>query len=212
MENKTNPTYYAIIPADVRYDKRLKANEKLMYGEITSLTNSKGMCTANNFYFAELYNVDKMTISRWINKLKKFNYINVQLIYKENSKEIQYRNIFLPYRRNSLHPIDEIVKDNIVISKPDLDKVLAPVLINNSEFAKACANDTQWLEVVCMQNKQTPSQIKTYLKNFNSHLVVTSKQCDDLKGYKTHFSNWLRKQNLKVSRKIENPYKNSGLF
>ena len=31
MENE-NPSYFAIIPADVRYDKRLKANEKLMYG------------------------------------------------------------------------------------------------------------------------------------------------------------------------------------
>ena len=36
MENKKN--YYAVIPAPVRYSKKLKANEKLMYGEITALT------------------------------------------------------------------------------------------------------------------------------------------------------------------------------
>lgn len=29
-------SYYAIIPANVRYDKRLKPNTKLLYGEITA--------------------------------------------------------------------------------------------------------------------------------------------------------------------------------
>ena len=43
MENDT-PSYYAVIPADVRYDKRLKANEKLMYGEITCLSQKEGYC------------------------------------------------------------------------------------------------------------------------------------------------------------------------
>ena len=27
------PSYYAVIPADVRYDPRLKPNAKLLYGE-----------------------------------------------------------------------------------------------------------------------------------------------------------------------------------
>ena len=41
-ENKNN--YYAIIPATVRYNLDLKPNEKLLYGEITALANSKGFC------------------------------------------------------------------------------------------------------------------------------------------------------------------------
>ena len=49
MENKKN--YYAVIPAEVRYAKNLKANEKLMYGELTALANEKGYCYASNEYF-----------------------------------------------------------------------------------------------------------------------------------------------------------------
>ena len=44
--NADNPGYYAVIPANVRYDKRLKPNAKLLFGEITCLTNKKGFCWA----------------------------------------------------------------------------------------------------------------------------------------------------------------------
>lgn len=36
------PSYYSIIPATIRYDKELKANEKLLYGEITALAQVQG--------------------------------------------------------------------------------------------------------------------------------------------------------------------------
>ena len=52
-ENEIN--YYAIIPANVRYDTNLKPNEKLLYGEITALSNQKGFCYAQNQYFAKLF-------------------------------------------------------------------------------------------------------------------------------------------------------------
>ena len=75
MEEK--PSYYSILPASVRYDNNLKANEKLLYSEITSLCNKSGICFATNKYFANLYQVDIATISRWINNLIDNNYLNV---------------------------------------------------------------------------------------------------------------------------------------
>src|SRR5690625_6717212 len=79
--------YYAIIPANVRYDNDLRPNSKLLYGEITALCNEKGYCWASNSYFAELYKVNKETISRWIAELVEKGYITTELIYKERSEE-----------------------------------------------------------------------------------------------------------------------------
>lgn len=88
---KEKPNYYAIIPATVRYDTRLKANEKLLYGEITALAEKTGECWASNSYFANLYSVDPSAISKWIKNLNDCNYIKTDCIYKNNSKEIERR-------------------------------------------------------------------------------------------------------------------------
>ena len=97
------PSYYAIIPANVRYNNEIKPNAKLLYGEITCLSNNEGFCWAMNQYFADLYEVDKKTISRWIGRLKKFGYIDVQVNYREGTKQIKSRYIKLTT------PSDEIV-------------------------------------------------------------------------------------------------------
>ena len=82
-------TYYAVIPAYVRYDKDLTPNAKLMFGELTALSNDKGYCYASNKYFSELYQVSTVSISKWINQLKEKKYIKVTFTYKNNSKEIE---------------------------------------------------------------------------------------------------------------------------
>ena len=107
--------YYAIIPANVRYDKTLTPNAKLLYGEITALCNEKGFCWANNEYFSELYGVSKTSISKWISSLIERGYLQSEIIYKEGSKEILNRYLRIvkdPIEEKLNTPIEEKLKDN----------------------------------------------------------------------------------------------------
>lgn len=61
--------YYGILPADVRYDKDLLPNAKLLFVEITSLCRQQGYCWATNSYFAELLGASERTVTRWIKLL-----------------------------------------------------------------------------------------------------------------------------------------------
>lgn len=92
--------YYAIIPANVRYDKDLVPNAKLLYGEITALCNEKGYCWASNQYFAELYNVSDRTIKNWISQLADKGYIQRSVKYREGTKEIEQRKLFIGRENN----------------------------------------------------------------------------------------------------------------
>lgn len=89
-----SPNYYAIIPADVRYDNDLRANEKLLYGEISALADRDGFCWAQNEYFAKLYNVNKKTVSVWINNLKAKGYIATEIV-EDDKGQITQRKIYV---------------------------------------------------------------------------------------------------------------------
>ena len=107
--------YYAIIPADIRYDNRITPNAKLLYAEITALTNMNGQCFATNDYFAKLYGVSKVSVSKWIKNLVDFGYIKSEIIYKEGSKEIDKRYLTFvkdPIKEKFNTPIKEKFKDN----------------------------------------------------------------------------------------------------
>ena len=105
---KENPTYYAIIPANVRYAD-LKPNAKLLYGEISALSNKYGFCFASNKYFAELYKVNKNTISSWLSDLKNYGFITVK-IERDANKQIIKRCIGITKIMDN--PIHEKMKGN----------------------------------------------------------------------------------------------------
>ena len=151
--------YYAIIPATVRYDKKLKPAEKLLYGEITSLANRSGYCYAQNKYFANLYDVTLSTVSRWISHLQELGYISVE-IKRNEKKEIVARHIFIrdapycqksqyPYMQFCTYPIRKNDKDNnININKDDL---FLFILNRNNEIPIKFYNVLDKLELLYTQ-------------------------------------------------------------
>ncbi|WBY63695.1 helix-turn-helix domain-containing protein [Thermocaproicibacter melissae] len=113
MAKEEKRSYYAVIPANVRYDKSLSANAKLLYGEISALCNEKGYCWSTNKYFADLFGVSQTSISKWISSLVSKNYVYVKIVYREGTKEILERRM-------------SIVKESLeeIQSTPPLEKKL----------------------------------------------------------------------------------------
>lgn len=140
MDEENQISYYSVIPATIRYDNRLKANEKLLYGEITALSNKNGYCYAQNKYFAKLYNVTIHTVSQWISHLEKLEYIYLELI-RDEKKQIKERRMYIrdnpyvqkntyPYVFKSTYPMYKNVQDNNINNNID---DLFILIINNSK-------------------------------------------------------------------------------
>ena len=213
---KDKPNYYAIIPADVRYDKELRANEKLLFGEISALTDSKGECYASNNYFANLYEVVPSAISRWIKDLEKKKYIEIEYI-REN-KEIKQRKIKIigihkceqgysqKVKENKEEEYKEINKESnkFELIEKNLCRALSPIeieVINNWDY------DDEIIELAIresiLNNAKTIKYIDRVLFNWEQNNIKT---VEDAKKYIEEFSNKVKPKKKKET-KIENYYK-----
>lgn len=128
------PNYYAVIPANIRYDKDLTANAKLLYGEISALAQKNGVCFATNEYFSKLYNLSERAISRLICSLKDKNYIKVEIDNSESNKK--HRQICLGgIDKNDNNTLDKNVQYNNTssINNTSITKIPIVPLTNYEE-------------------------------------------------------------------------------
>lgn len=152
-----SPSYYAIIPASVRYDERLQPLARMLYGEITALANKEGYCFASNSYFAKLYKVEPNTISTWISRLETCGHImsridkkngNERRIYilDKNMQEVMNRgmeeeatpitNNRDTYPENSVHPITKNREHNNTVNSTSNSSNKAPDELFENETTK----------------------------------------------------------------------------
>ena len=73
------PTYDINIPASVRFDTELCLAARMLYGEINALCDERGYCWASNQYFAQLYQVKRKAVSRWIQQLEERHYVRIEI-------------------------------------------------------------------------------------------------------------------------------------
>lgn len=169
------PSYYSIITANVRYDNRLTDSEKLLFAEITSLSNKYGYCTATNSYFAKLYEVVKETISRRISNLTKYGYLKIELV--KNGNEIKQRKMY-PLTQSSI-PID--AKINTPIDDSVNTPIDANVKENNTRFNNTSINrdrdETSELfqliskEIEMIQSPLKAQQLEQVIESFKSNKI-----------------------------------------
>ena len=205
----SKPSYYSILPAEVRYDEELSPSQKILYSEITALANKYGYCMASNKYFADLYGVSTITISRWLNKLKEKGYVIVKIseesgnerkIYINNERGIN-KNVKTPININVKTPINKNVKhNNTSINNTSIN--------NNNIYSPATQDDASekipYKEIIDYLNMKTGSQYKHTTKktrelirarwnegfNLNDFKTVIDKKCVEWVG--TEWEKFLR--------------------
>ena len=103
------------IPIEILIDKKLSDKEKTIYAIIIYLSKENNYCYCTNKTISRLLNITITQVSRLVNSLKDKNYIDIELIYKENSKKYEdtyLQKVQYPPHKNVNTPIDENVKDN----------------------------------------------------------------------------------------------------
>nr|DAI08864.1 MAG TPA: replisome organizer protein [Caudoviricetes sp.] len=148
------PGYYGILPANIRYDKNLKPMEKIMYSELTALSNKNGYCNATNSYFAELYEVGKNTVSLWIGDLEKAGYIKTKLIYEAGTKNIKERRIYIT---------NPITKNDDTYHEKEVDPITKnddTPITKNREDNNTSINNTR---IILKENKKEKPELIDFI-------------------------------------------------
>ena len=222
MENVQTGGYLAIIPAIVRYDKELKPNEKLLYGEISALMDTKGYCWASNKYFAELFDVAPETVSRWIGHLIEKGYAKSKIVYDEDGKTILERKLWVhlpvvddddPIDKKINRgidekiktPIDEKIKENVTSNELTSINIKENIIKENSESEKDSVPESSARSKKAKEKfvKPTVEEVRAYCRERNN-VIDAEHFCDHyesngwkvgknpMKDWKATVRNWER--------------------
>ena len=113
------------IPIEILTDDKLSDKEKIIYAIIIYLSKENQYCLLTNKTISELLNISVTQVSNLINSLKSKEYIDTELIYKKNTKQVEMRKLIpiknkdtylrkvkYPPQENFNTPIKEKFKDN----------------------------------------------------------------------------------------------------
>lgn len=181
------PSYYSVIPANVRYDSDLSPYAILLYGEITALTHKSGYCYASNTYFAKRYERTPQAVSKWINQLAEKGYINI--VYCRCKNIIVERRIYITSEVSTTvdrvsTPVDEGINQELMGYQ---QRIKENNKYNNKTNNKISEVDTSDFPEDPNENKpkkttrsKKPSKTEIteqYLTSLNIELFNESREC-----------------------------------
>ncbi|EME3588389.1 helix-turn-helix domain-containing protein [Enterococcus faecium] len=212
-------SYYAIIPANVRYDDSLIPSAKLLYGEITALCNEKGYCWASNEYFANQYKVSKPTIQNWLKSLEEKGYIYREVKYKEGSKEIEARYIRIlggGHQENLVGGHQEIYQDNntsINNTFNNTKEYIRELPPSKKSKAKPIRHKYGEYKNVLLSDEQMEKLKTEFPNDYQERIERLSEYCESsgktYKNYLATIRSWARKEKSE-SKNASSGYKRTG--
>ena len=151
---------YSICLNEWALDKTIKDDLGLLL-IISSLTAEKGYCYAKNSYFAEMFDINEVSVSRKINKLIKKGYLTAE--YEMRGNEIKNRKLRLTkmltdrYQKSEPtinknvngYPINNIIYNNTIHKRESIGQSPTPVP-QNKRFKKPSLEE---VKEYCLERK-----------------------------------------------------------
>ena len=158
------------IPAKILLNNDLSDKEKIILSMILYLSDETGSCFASNKYIASIVNVTSDRVSKIVSSLKEKGYVDVNLKYKIDTKEIEERQI-IPIaeriNRYSEKYLEGIGKNNY----SDSQKELHPIGENDKDIRKSYnkLKDKEDFLVTDVEHKEQGRVIINNIKNKNNY-------------------------------------------
>ncbi len=75
-----------VIPAKIRYDKRLPANARLLYGDLLAKAKDGQYYMSSRHWLAEQTGMSRDSVKGWLKKLEDRGYIRRERVYDNDGK------------------------------------------------------------------------------------------------------------------------------
>lgn len=108
-------SFYAVIPWRILTHKLLPPMAKLIYGEISSLSNQDGRSTASNAHYASLFNISTHSVTRFTGILRRQGFIDIQIEPVTNKRTIILKGVWTDLSRR----MDKSVHEDIISFIPN---------------------------------------------------------------------------------------------
>ena len=149
---------------------------------------------ATNQYFADLYHCSVSAVKKWISALVKKGYISLELIYKEGTKQVLQRKLYInpsvnfyttPYK-NVHDPSVEMYTDNNKVINTKINNKLKVSKHKYGEYSHVLLTDKEHTHLLDLYGDSLDEHIKildeyieTSGKKYKNHSLVIQKWVHD---------------------------------
>ena len=198
-------SFWVVIPHSVLSNKNLKDIDKLVYGEISSLTRKDGYCTAHNKHFEDVLNLSRERLRKSLTRLEKEKLIVCEITHEAGRLKGTFRRIKLGgihetvyggYTESCIGGTQNCV-DKIEIHKRDTKE-------NITSYKKS--------SLTCLSSNILHGELSTKFGVSIKYVADECEKMEDLlmskgktyKDYSAFARNWLR-NNLKKEPAVKRP-------
>ena len=134
------------IPVEILLNEKLSDKEKMILSMILYLSEETGNCFASNKYIANILNVTAGRVSKIVNALKNKGYIEIELKFKLNSKEIENRQL-IPNREHINRCSQKYLEDMVINNYSSSQNRPLPMVENDKDIINIIKNKNSYSNI-----------------------------------------------------------------